>query len=178
MADPILAAVLDELHKLKRMAERAMAQLRDEDFFFRLNGDQNSVYVIVKHLAGNMRSRWTDFRTADGEKPDRNRDEEFVERTGVARAEIMATWERGWACTFAAVGSVRPEELGLELVRIRGERMTVFAAINRQTSHYAYHVGQIVLLAKHVRGADWQYLTIPRGQSEQYNRRAFGQAST
>jgi hypothetical protein len=164
----VLMAVDDELHKLKSSADRAIAQLADDELFIQLNSDQNSIYVILKHMAGNMLSRWTDFRTTDGEKPNRNRDEEFVERR-VSRAEILAYWERGWARCFAAVASMRPEELDQPLIVIRGQRMSVFEALNRQTAHYAYHVGQIILIAKHICGPRWKYLTIPRGQSEQFH---------
>ena len=173
---PILRDIVDELRKAKRMAERAFEQLDDEDFFFRLNDDANSIHVIVKHLAGNMRSRFTDFLTSDGEKPDRNRDSEFVEPDPVGprplRGETLAMWERGWAVVFEALAGLSDADLAGRTVRVRGEPMSAFAAINRQTAHYSYHVGQIVLLAKHIklmRGESWNYLTVPRGQSGQFN---------
>ena len=173
---PILRDITDELRKAKRMAERAMEQLEDDDFFFRLNDDANSIYVIVKHLAGNMRSRFMDFLASDGEKPDRDRDGEFAEPDPAAprpsRGETLATWERGWTFVFDALGGLTDADLAARTVHVRGEAMTAFAAINRQTAHYSYHVGQIVLLAKHIkltRGGTWNYLTIPRGQSRQFN---------
>lgn len=167
LAEHILAVVIQDFRKLKKQCEHAIFQLHDDELFFQLNSDQNSVYVIMKHLGGNMLSRWTDFRTTDGEKPDRDRDEEFVERR-VSRTEIMAYWESGWDCLLSAMLSVRPDELQSPVV-IRGESMSLFTAINRQTAHYAYHTGQIILIAKHIRGVEWKYLTIPRGQSKQYN---------
>jgi hypothetical protein len=164
----VLQTVVEEFHRLKRLAERAFTQLEDQDFFFRLDGDQNSIHVLVKHLAGNMISRWTDFLTTDGEKPNRNRDQEFIEEAG-PREQIMRRWEQGWNCLFATLAGLSDGDLR-ETVTIRGEKMTAFAAINCQTSHYAYHVGQIVLLARHLKGPEWQYLSVPRGQSEEFNR--------
>jgi Protein of unknown function (DUF1572) len=164
----VLTVAMEDFQKLKRQAERAIAQLSDDEFFFQLNNDQNSIYVIMKHMAGNMLSRWTDFRTTDGEKPERNRDEEFIERV-VPRANVLEYWEHGWNCLFKALRSIQPDEL-MNQITIREECLSIFSAISRQLAHYAYHVGQIVLLAKHIRGRDWNYLTIPRGQSEQFNR--------
>jgi hypothetical protein len=173
---PILRDIVDELRRSKRMAERAMEQIDDEDFFFRLNDDANSIRVIVKHLAGNMRSRFVDFLTSDGEKPDRNRDGEFLEPDPAAprpsRRETLAMWERGWAIVFDALATLTDADLTARTVHVRGEPMSAFAAINRQTAHYSYHVGQIVLLAKHIKltkGGTWNYLTVPRGQSGQFN---------
>jgi Protein of unknown function (DUF1572) len=173
---PILRDIVEELRKAKRMAERAFEQLEDEDFFFRLNGDANSLHVIVKHLAGNMRSRFTDFLTSDGEKPDRDRDSEFVEPDSAgprpSRQETLAAWERGWAVVFDALAALTDPDLAARPVRVRGEPMSAFAAINRQTAHYSYHVGQIVLLAKHIKltkGGTWNYLTVPRGESAQFD---------
>jgi hypothetical protein len=163
--------VLDTTRKdflsLKTLGERAFAQLADADFFWRLDNDANSIYVIIKHLAGNMVSRWTDLLTSDGEKPDRDRDGEFVEQV-VPRAEIMAAWERGWSCLFDALGRLSGSDL-MRTVYIRREPHTVLEAILRQLSHYAYHVGQIITLAKHIKGENWQCLSIPRGQSRQFN---------
>ena len=173
---PILRDIVEELRKAKRMAERAFEQLDGDDFFFRLNADANSIHVIVKHLAGNMRSRFMDFLTSDGEKPDRDSDGEFLEPAPAgprpSRQETLAMWERGWAFVFEALAGLTDADLTGRTVRVRGEAMSAFAAINRQTAHYSYHVGQIVLLAKHVRltkGGSWKYLTIPRGQSGQFN---------
>jgi hypothetical protein len=166
-----LAAALDELRKHKRYGESAFAQLRDEDFFFKLNPRQNSIYVYVKHLAGNMLSRFTDFLSSDGEKPTRNREEEFVDDV-VPRQRIMATWDEGWATVFAALESLGEGDLE-RTIHIRREAHSVILAIMRQMAHYAYHVGQIVLLAKHIktsRGEAWNYMTIPPGRSQAFNK--------
>ena len=151
----------------KRMGEGAMAQLRDEDFFVALDPEANSVAVLVKHLAGNMHSRFTDFLTSDGEKPDRFRDREFELTGGTTRADVMKWWEEGWACVFAAIDPLKPEDV-MRTVTIRGEPHTVLQAINRQIAHYAQHIGQIVFLAKHLRSSEWETLSIPRGRSEEY----------
>src|SRR5215475_9037046 len=138
--------------------------------FVTLDPESNSVAVVIKHLAGNMRSRFTDFLTTDGEKPDRHRDQEFELTAKTKRAEIMQWWEQGWACVFAALDSLTPEDV-MRTVYIRNEPHTVLQAINRQLAHYAYHVGQIVFLAKHLRSSDWKTLSVPRGQSEEFNRK-------
>ncbi|MGD0570972.1 MAG: DUF1572 family protein [Candidatus Sulfotelmatobacter sp.] len=151
----------------KRMGERAMEQLRDEDFFVTLDPESNSVAVLVKHLAGNMRSRFTDFLTSDGEKPDRFRDREFEVTASTTRADVMRWWDEGWSCVFAAVESLTPEDV-MRTVTIRGEPHTALQAVNRQIAHYAQHIGQIVFLAKHLRSSDWKTLSIPRGESESY----------
>lgn len=158
------------LRGYQRLAEGAMAQVRDEELFRAPDDEANSIAVIVKHLAGNMRSRWTDFLTTDGEKPDRNRDQEFIIDAGTTREQAMAWWEQGWACAFGALDSLRPEDLGRP-VYIRGEEHSVLQAINRQLAHYAYHVGQIVFLARQFRGREWKSLSIPRGQSAAHNAR-------
>ena len=144
----------------KTLAERAMAQVSDDQLFAALDGEMNSIAIIVKHMAGNMRSRWTDFLTTDGEKPDRHRDSEF-EEPAAGRQELMAQWERGWQCVFDAIGPLTDDDLG-RTVTIRGEPHSVMQAINRQIAHYANHVGQIVLLGKHFASDNWQSLTIPR----------------
>jgi Protein of unknown function (DUF1572) len=151
----------------KRMGEGAMAQLRDEDFFVTLDAESNSVAIVVKHLAGNMRSRFTDFLSSDGEKPNRFRDREFEVTGATTRAEIMKWWEEGWASVFGAIEGLKPEDV-MRTVTIRGEPHTVLQAINRQIAHYAGHVGQIVFLAKHLRSSEWETLTIPRGKSEEF----------
>jgi hypothetical protein len=168
MSSMVLQAFLEQLRATKRMGDRAFAQLADEDFFFRLSPRQNSIRVIVKHLAGNMHSRWTDFLTADGEKPDRDRESEFVEDL-VPHEQILREWESGWASVFEALEPLTDEDVG-RTVRIRGEPLSVARAIVRQIEHYGYHVGQIALLAKHVRGERWKYLTIPPGDSGAFNR--------
>jgi hypothetical protein len=170
MTDPA-SHYLDEARRQfrghKRLAEGAMAQLRDEDFFVTLDPESNSVAILVKHLAGNMRSRFTDFLTTDGEKPDRFRDREFELNARTARADVMKWWEEGWNCVFAAIASLQPEDV-MRTVTVRGEPHTVLQAINRQIAHYAHHTGQIVFLAKHLRASEWKTLSIPRGKSEDY----------
>jgi hypothetical protein len=165
---------LDEVRRQfrghKRLAEGAMAQLTDQEVFRALDPESNSVAVLVKHMAGNMRSRFTDFLTSDGEKPDRHRDQEFEMAAGITRAEVMRWWEEGWAQVLAAVEALCPEDL-TGVVTIRGEPHSVLQALNRQVAHYAYHVGQIVYLAKHLRSREWRSLSIPRGKSEAINRR-------
>jgi hypothetical protein len=146
----------------KNLAERAMAQVTDEQLVAVLDEEMNSIALTVKHMAGNMRSRWTDFLTTDGEKPDRNRDSEFVEPPDTREA-LMGVWEDGWQCVFRAVEPLSEEDLG-RTVTIRGEAHSVLQAIHRQIAHYAYHCGQIVLLAKHFSSGNWQSLTIPRAR--------------
>lgn len=170
IGDQYLSDVLAEFRKYKRLAERAVEQVDDEAFFAVLDPEANSMAILVKHMAGNMHSRWRDFLNTDGEKPDRNRDAEFIVMDGDTRESLMMDWEDGWQLLFDALLSLTADEL-LQVVQIRGEDHSVIKAINRQLTHYPYHVGQIVLLAKHTRCADWQTLSIPRGQSEQYNAR-------
>lgn len=160
-----------QFHGQKKFAEKALAQVSDDEFFHQLDPLSNSLALIVKHLAGNMRSRWTDFRTMDGEKPDRHRDEEFERTAADSRAALMESWETGWRCVFEAVEALAPGDL-LETVTIRGEPHTILKAINRQLTHYAHHIGQIVFLAKHLAGPRWKTLSIPRGKSEEFNRSA------
>jgi Protein of unknown function (DUF1572) len=160
----------------KGLADRAMTQVSDEQLFLALGDEENSIAIVVKHMAGNMRSRWTDFLTTDGEKPDRNRDCEFV-YPAATRAELLADWESGWAALFGALEALTDADLG-RTVRIRGEAHSVMQAINRAYGHCAYHVGQIVLLAKHFAGPKWQALTIPRNKSAEFNARVkAGEAS-
>ena len=151
----------------KRLAEGAMAQLKDEELFITLDPESNSIAVLVKHMAGNMRSRFTDFLTSDGEKPDRFRDREFELNPATTRADLMKWWEEGWERVFAAIDSLKPEDV-MRTVTIRGEPHTVLQAVNRQIAHYAQHTGQIVFLAKHIRSSGWKTLSIPRGKSEDY----------
>jgi len=154
----------------RKLAEGAMTQISDEEFFCTLDSESNSVAVNMKHMAGNMLSRWTDFLTTDGEKPERNRDMEFVMLPETTRDEMIAYWERGWKCVFDAVEPLRPDDL-MRTVRIRGQDHTVVQAINRQLAHYAYHVGQIVYLAKHFRSSEWQTLSVPKNKSTEFNAR-------
>jgi hypothetical protein len=153
----------------KKLAEGAMAQVSDDQLFATLDPESNSIAIIVKHMAGNMRSRWTDFLTADGEKPDRNRDSEF-ENPPATRDAIMTIWRDGWARVFAALEPLSDADLG-RTVLIRGEAHSVMQAINRQIAHYASHVGQIVLLAKHFGHDHWKSLSIPRRKSAEFNQR-------
>lgn len=153
----------------KGLAERAMAQVSDEQLTATPDSETNSIAIVVKHMAGNMRSRWTDFLTTDGEKPDRNRDTEF-EAPPQTRAELMALWEEGWGRVFGALAPLSEADLGRR-VYIRGEAHSVMQAINRQMAHYSYHAGQIVMMAKHLQAGQWTALTVPRGQSEEFNRR-------
>ncbi len=166
--DLYLDEAFRSLRGYKRLADAAIAQLNEEQFFATPDAESSSIAVIVKHIAGNMRSRFTDFLTTDGEKPDRNRDSEFVMAPDAKRDEVLAAWEENWELVFQAVNSLLPEDLG-RTITIRGEPHSVLQAINRQVTHYAYHVGQIVYLAKHWKGADWKSLSVPKGQSEQFN---------
>jgi hypothetical protein len=171
MATDLAAHYLDEARRqmrgYKRMGEGAMAQLGDDEFFLSLDPEANSVAILVKHLAGNMRSRFTDFLTSDGEKPDRFRDREFDVSGATTRADVMRWWEEGWACVLGAIDALKPEDV-TRTITIRGEPHTVLQAINRQIAHYAAHIGQIVFLAKHLRSSEWKTLTIPRGKSEEF----------
>jgi hypothetical protein len=151
----------------KRMGEAAMAQLEDKDFFAALDPESNSVAALVKHIAGNARSRFTGFLTSDGEKPDRFRDQEFEVSDRTTREEVMRWWEQGWSQVFATLDSITPEDVQ-RTVTIRHEPHTVMQALNRALAHYAQHIGQIVFLAKHLRSSQWQTLSIPRGKSEDY----------
>jgi uncharacterized protein DUF1572 len=172
MSTDLSSHYLDEVRRQfrghKRLAEGAIAQLKDEELFTALDAESNSIAIVIKHLAGNMRSRFTDFLTTDGEKPDRHRDQEFEMNSGATRAEVMRWWEEGWARVFSAVEALNPEDL-MRTVTIRGEPHSVLQALNRQVAHYAYHVGQIVFLAKHFRSAEWKSLSVPRGKSEEFN---------
>ncbi len=154
----------------KRLADDAIAQLNDEQFFAPPDPESNSVAIIVKHMAGNMRSRFTDFLTSDGEKADRNRDTEFVMRDDAKRQEILASWEQNWQLVFETINSLQPADLK-RTVTIRGEPHSVLQAINRSVVHLAYHAGQITFLAKHWKGGEWKSLSVPKGQSEQFNAR-------
>ena len=144
----------------KKLAEDAMAQVSDDELTVQLDDEMNSIALVVKHMAGNMRSRWTDFLTTDGEKPHRNRDSEF-EGPPPTREALMALWEQGWDCVWQALGPLSEADLA-RTITIRGQEHSVMQAIHRQTTHYAYHVGQIVMLAKHFRSAGWRSLSIPK----------------
>jgi uncharacterized protein DUF1572 len=159
---------IDLFRYYKKLGDRAMAQCPDEGLFATLDAESNSIAIVVKHMAGNMRSRWTSFLTTDGEKPDRNRDTEF-EEPPVTRAELMELWERGWKYLFDALEPLTDADAS-RTVTIRTEPHSVMQAINRQVAHYAYHVGQIVYLARHFAGDKWQSLTIPKKKSGEFNR--------
>jgi len=160
----------------KKLAERAMEQLSDEQLLAVLDGEMNSVALIVKHMAGNMRSRWTDFLSSDGEKPDRDRDAEFAEPPATRQA-IIHMWEDGWERLLGTLESLSDADLGRSIT-IRGEAHSVMQAINRQVAHYSYHCGQIVFLAKHLCHDRWKTLSIPRGNSSEFNQRVqAGEAS-
>lgn len=158
-----------EFRSLKRLAEKAMAQVSDHDFFAALDPHTNSIAIIVKHIAGNLRSRWRDFLTADGEKPDRRRDLEFELEPADSRSSLLERWEDGWATLLDTLEALTPEDLSREVV-IRGEPHPVLKAVNRSLAHAAEHIGQIVLLAKHWAGDRWKTISIPRGRSEEFNR--------
>ena len=155
---------LFQLRKLKTQADKAMAQIDDGQFFALIDADANSIALIVKHVTGNMRSRWTDFLTSDGEKPDRHRDSEFELEKTDTREAMIARWDAAWELLLKTIGALEPADLG-RTVTIRKEPHTVVQAINRQLSHYSAHVGQIVLLAKHLAGPCWQTLSIPKNRN-------------
>jgi Protein of unknown function (DUF1572) len=168
MAGEYIAATMRELRSLKRAAERAMAQMNDEQFFATLDPETNSIAVLVKHLSGNMRARWTDFLTTDGEKPWRDRDSEFRIDSGDTRAALMERWEQGWQIVFGTLEALGPAELE-RTVTIRAEPYTALGATQRSFGHYSDHIGQIILLAKHFAGGNWKTLSIPRGKSQEVN---------
>jgi hypothetical protein len=167
---------LELLRYYKKLADRAMDQVTEEQLYETLDGEANSIAVIVKHMAGNMRSRWTDFLTSDGEKPDRDRDSEFVDPPAT-RAALLQIWEDGWARVFAALEPLSDADMG-RTITIRGEAHSVMQAINRQLGHYANHIGQIVLLAKHFARDRWQTLSVPKNKSAEFNKKvATGESS-
>jgi uncharacterized protein DUF1572 len=166
---PILDVAREELQKIKQLADNSIAQVDDDQLWTAIDAEANSIAILMRHMAGNMRSRWTDFRTTDGEKPDRQRDREF-EAPARDRAALLAEWEDGWARLFGALTPLADADLH-ETVYIREEPHSIYKAISRQVAHYAGHAYQILLLAKHFKGADWRTLSIPRGQSEEFNRK-------
>ena len=166
----VLTEAIGEFRKYKEMAEKAMTQVGEEAFFHQVDAESNSIAVIVKHLAGNLRSRWSDFLTTDGEKQDRDRDGEFVMEGPDEKAALQKKWDEAWAVALSALGALTPADLERE-VRIRGEPHTVLRAINRNLTHLAYHVGQIVFLAKHEAAGAWQTLSIPRNRARVTSRR-------
>ena len=167
LASSYLEEIKRQFRGHQRMGERALAQLEEKDFFVALDPESNSVATLVKHIAGNARSRFTDFLTSDGEKPDRFRDQEFEVSEKTTREDVMRWWEQAWSYVFSALDSLKPDDV-LRTVTIRQEPHTVMQALNRSLAHYAQHIGQIVFLAKHLRSGQWQTLSIPRGKSEEY----------
>lgn len=167
MTHSVLDLARTEFRSIRRLAERAIAQVDDASLHTTLDADGNSIAMLMRHMAGNMRSRWTDFLTSDGEKPDRLRDREF-EPTTLSRDALMAEWNTGWSLVFDALDPLTDDDL-FRIVTIRTEPLTVCQAIFRQVSHYSGHTYQILLLARHLKGSDWQTLSVPKGQSEQYN---------
>lgn len=163
-----LSDAIASFRNYKKLAERAMEQISDEEFFRQIGEESNSVAIIVKHIAGNLKSRWTDFLTSDGEKDFRNRDSEFIAE-GDTRESLMQFWEEGWQILFNELGALKAEDF-VKTITIRQQPHTIFEAINRQLTHYAYHIGQIAFLAKHFRSADWKTLSVPKNKSTQFNR--------
>ena len=176
------ADTLQSFRNYKKLAERALEQVSDDDFFRQIDPESNSVAIIVKHIAGNLHSRWRDFLTTDGEKPDRCRDGEFIAFDNDSRESLMQFWETGWQTLFDAIEPISPTDFD-KTVTIRGEPHTVVEAINRQLTHYPMHIGQLILLAKHFRSAEWKTLSVPRNRSGEFNRfladrQAAGEAAT
>ncbi|MFP5288849.1 MAG: DUF1572 family protein [Thermoanaerobaculia bacterium] len=171
-----LEDVKDQFRQLKKLAEGALAQVRDEDLFVTLDPESNSLAILMQHMAGNLRSRWTDFLHSDGEKPDRDRDSEFVVNEMTTREELFERWEEGWRCLSQALSALSEEDLTLTIL-IRAEPHSVLKAINRQLTHYGYHVGQIVFLAKHLASDHWKTLSVPRGGTRAFNAEKFGRRS-
>lgn len=171
-----LESVKKQFLYYKMLGEKAMEQLEPEQLFVSTNEDTNSIAVIVKHLSGNMLSRWTDFLTTDGEKETRNRDAEF-ENDLQTKEELLISWNTGWDCFLSALESLQPEQLS-EIIYIRNEGHTVIEAINRQLAHYPYHIGQIVFYAKQLKNSDWDSLSIPKNKSNSYNATKFAQEKT
>jgi hypothetical protein len=168
-----MSAIINAFEANKRLADRAVEQVPDDKLHVALNQDTNSIAVIMKHAAGNLISRWTEFLTTDGEKPGRNRDDEFVDSFS-SRAELLELWERGWACLLKTLKNLKPEDFG-KTVLIRGEPHSVPLALERSLGHTCYHIGQIVQVARIHAGEKWNILTIRRGESEQFNKEHWGQ---
>ncbi|PVX44749.1 uncharacterized protein DUF1572 [Flavobacterium sp. 103] len=171
-----LESVKKQFLYYKMLGEKAIDQLEPEQLFVTVNEDTNSIAVIVKHLSGNMLSRWTDFLTTDGEKETRNRDGEF-ENDLHTKDQVLTLWNAGWDCFLGALDSLKPEQLS-EIIYIRNEGHTVIEAINRQLAHYPYHVGQIVFYAKQLKNSEWDSLSIPKNKSNSYNADKFAQEKT
>ncbi|MBX7171890.1 MAG: DUF1572 domain-containing protein [Pyrinomonadaceae bacterium] len=162
-----LSDAISSFRNYKKLAEKAMAQISDEEFFRLIDEESNSIAIIVKHIAGNLKSRWTDFLTSDGEKDFRNRDSEFVSENDT-RESLMQFWEVGWQILFDNLEPLKPKDFE-KTITIRSQSHTICEAINRQLTHYAYHVGQITFLAKHFRSTEWKTLSVPKNKSAQFN---------
>ncbi len=167
IAENFLQESIESFRSYKKLAEEALAQVSDEEFFRLIDAESNSIAAISKHIAGNLRSRWTDFLTTDGEKPDRQRDTEFTAEND-SRENLTQIWETGWQTLFETLESLKTEDLR-KIVQIRGEDFTVVKAINRALAHVAYHIGQITFLAKHFRAGEWETLSVPRNKSAEFN---------
>ena len=163
-----LGDAISSLRAYKKLADKAIEQISDDELFVTLDEESNSIAIVMKHMAGNMFSRWTDFLTSDGEKPDRNRDMEFVIEPQTSREDVIAYWERGWQCVFEAIEPLKADDFARR-VTIRGEKHTIVQAINRQLMHYSYHVGQIITLCKQQAGSNWKSLSVPKGGSAAFN---------
>ncbi|MEO1262408.1 MAG: DUF1572 family protein [Bacteroidota bacterium] len=173
MEENYLESILKQFKYYKMLGERTFEQLKEPDLFWQFNPESNSIAVIVNHLSGNMKSRWTDFLTADGEKKWRNRDQEF-EDIIKSKKELTNQWEAGWHCVFAALNSINKNNFNTEIY-IRNQGHTIVEAINRQLAHYAYHIGQITFIGRMIKGDEWKSLSIPKGQSKEFNAKKFAQ---
>lgn len=169
--DPVQSA-LAIFKQYKSLADKALGQIQPEDWFYAPDPESNSIAIIVKHMAGNMRSRWSDFLTTDGEKPWRNRDSEFEIQASDTAESLMQQWQQSWQILFQTLETLTTDEMSFQ-VKIRGESHSILEAINRQIAHYSYHTGQIVYLAKHLRSTDWKTLSIAKGKSDAYNQKLF-----
>lgn len=163
-----LNIAINNFNTYKSLADKAIAQLSEDDLHKVISEEDNSISIIMQHMIGNAKSRFTDFFTSDGEKPDRNRDEEFIEKN-LSKEQLINAWENAWKLLFDLLYNMKEEDLS-KTVFIRAERQSALKAINRQIAHYAYHVGQIVFIAKHLKGRDWNTLSIAKGKSEEYNK--------
>lgn len=166
LGNEYLSVVKERFKEVKQLGEKTISQLSEQGIHWKLNEVSNSIAVIAKHLSGNMVSRWSDFLLTDGEKPNRNREQEFEDDIG-SKQELLTIWEEGWSCLFKALDELEGQDL-LKSIYIRGERHTVLEAIERQIAHYAYHIGQIVYIGKQLKDMNWESLSIPKGQSEEY----------
>lgn len=166
LGNVFLTSVIKRLASYKELGDKTFAQLSEDDFFYQPNEESNSIAIIIQHMAGNMLSRWTDFLTADGEKPWRSRDAEFNIRLNYQ--QLLDIWEKGWNCCLQALEELTEDDL-TKTIHIRGEALLAVDAINRQLAHYPYHVGQIIYIAKILKNENWQSLSIAKGKSAEFN---------